>query len=330
MKIAFFGTKSYDRAYFDKANAHFGHEIHYFEPRLNKETARLAHEFPAVCIFVNDDARTETIDELQKERVRLIALRCAGYNNVDLPAAKGKNIAVVRVPAYSPYAVAEHTVALILTLNRKTHKAFNRVREGNFAIDGLAGFDLFGKTAGIIGTGRIGMILARILSGFGCKILAYDLFPGPECQALGAEVVTMEELLKRSDIISMHCPLTLQTYHLINKQTIALMKPGVMLINTSRGALIDTAAVIKGLKEGKIGWLGLDVYEEEEGVFFEDLSHRVLGDDQLARLLTFPNVLITSHQAFLTGEALTNIAETTLQNVTAIEKGEECPNAMKG
>ncbi len=326
MKIAFFGAKAYDRAHFNAANSAAHHQLHYLEPRLSPQTVKLAEGFRAVCAFVNDDINAEVVAGLAGLGVQLIALRCAGFNNVDLAAAQKHGLTVVRVPAYSPYAVAEFAVGMMLTLNRKYHKAFNRVREGNFAIDGLAGFDLFGKTVGVVGTGRIGVILVRILLGFGCKVLVFDVAHNVECQALGAEQVAFEEVLRRSDILSLHCPLTPQTHYLINERTLALMKPGAMLINTSRGGLIDTAAVIAALKEGTLGWLGMDVYEEEEGVFFEDLSGRVLGDDLLARLLTFPNVLITGHQAFLTDEALTNIAQTTLANVEQFERGEPCPN----
>ena len=323
MRIAMFGTKPYDRVHFEKANLAEKHDLIFLEPRLGAETAKLAEGAEAVCVFVNDELRADTIDQLATLGVRLIALRCAGFNNVDLAAAKRRGIIVVRVPAYSPHAVAEHALALILTLNRKTHKAYNRVREGNFALDGLVGFDLCGRTVGVVGTGRIGAIVAKILAGFGCKILAYDVRRNPDVEAEGAWYVALERLLAESDIVSLHCPLMPQTRHMIDAAALERMKRGVMLINTSRGALIDTPAVLEALKSGRIGWLGLDVYEEEEAVFFEDMSQRVLLDDVLARLLTFPNVLVTGHQAFLTEEALTNIAETTLSNIT---QGENCPN----
>ena len=259
---------------------------------------------------------------------RLIALRCAGFNNVDLKAAAELGMTVVRVPAYSPYAVAEHTVALILTLNRKLHRAYNRVREGNFSLDGLLGFDLHGRTVGIVGTGKIGRIVGQILQGFGCKILAYDLYPNPEFEASGAQYVEPLELAAKSDIITLHCPLTPETHHIVNAETINYIKPGVMLVNTSRGALIDTKAIIDGLKSKKIGYLALDVYEQEEDLFFEDLSNEVIQDDVFQRLLTFPNVIITGHQAFFTENALKNIAETTLSNITDFEKGKSCPNQV--
>jgi len=274
-----------------------------------------------VCVFVNDQLGAPVLAELARQGTRVIALRCAGFNNVDLAAARDLGITVVRVPAYSPYAVAEHTVGLMLTLNRKIHRAYARVREGNFALQGLLGFDLHGRTVGVVGTGQIGAIVARIMRGFGCEVLAYDPYRSPECEALGARYVELPELFRSSDIITLHCPLTPQTYHLINAEALEQMKDGVMLINTGRGALVDTQAVTEALKSGKIGYLGLDVYEEEAALFFEDRSDRVIQDDVFTRLLTFPNVIITGHQAFFTGEALTNIAETTLSNVTAFERG---------
>jgi D-lactate dehydrogenase len=252
----------------------------------------------------------------------------AGFNHVDLEAARDLDLTLLRVPAYSPYAVAEHAVAMILSLNRKIYRAYNRVREGNFALDGLLGFDLHGKTVGIVGTGKIGTLTAKILHGFGCRLLGYDVFPSPDCQALGLQYVALPELFAASDIVSLHCPLLPETYHLINAGAIEQMKPGIMLINTSRGQLIDTKAVIKGLKSGKIGYLGLDVYEQETDLFFEDLSDRVIQDDVFQRLLTFPNVLITGHQAFFTQEALQNIAETTIGNITDFEQGRTCPNQI--
>lgn len=328
MKIALFGTHRFERAFFEEANQEFRHEVIYFDPCLDRLTAKLAQGFDVVCSFVNDHVDAETIRILKDEGVRLIALRSAGYNHVDLKAASRSGIPVVRVPEYSPYAVAEHAVALILALNRKIHHAYIRVRELNFSLDGLVGFDLHGKTVGIIGTGRIGSVLARIMSGFGCKILAHDIQPNPDL-ATGASYVDLPALYRQSDIISLHLPLTGKTRHLIDAKAIALMKAGVMLINTGRGALIDSKALIDALKTRQIGAAGLDVYEEEEGVFFNDLSDRVLNDDILARLLTFPNVLITSHQAFLTREALTNIARTTFQNISDFESGRPLRNEVK-
>ena len=328
MKIAVFSTKKYDRHFFETVNANYNYELVFFKPRLSESTAVLASGCPGVCVFVNDQLDRQTLKTLARNGTRLIALRCAGYNNVDLKAATELGMKVVRVPAYSPYAVAEHTIALILTLNRKTHKAYNRVREGNFSLDGLLGFDLHGRTVGIAGTGKIGRIVGKILQGFGCKILAYDLYPNAEFAASGVKYVEPLELAEKSDIITLHCPLTPETHHIINEQSINCMKPGVMLINTSRGALIDTKAIIKGLKSKKIGSLALDVYEQEENLFFEDLSNEVIEDDVFQRLLTFPNVIITGHQAFFTENALQNIAQTTLTNITDFEQGKSCPNQV--
>ena len=328
MKVAVFSTKAYDRRFLEAANADRRHELVFFEARLTADTAVLATGFPAVCVFVNDQLDEKTLKALSEQEIRLIALRSAGFNHVDLTAATELGLTIVRVPAYSPYAVAEHAIGLILTLNRKIHRAYNRVREGNFSLDGLLGFDLHGKTVGIVGTGKIGVIVAQILKGFGCQLLTYDLYPNPECEALGAKYVELPELFAASDIITLHCPLTPETYHLINDQALEQMKPGVMLINTSRGALVDTEAVIGALKSRKIGYLGLDVYEQESDLFFEDLSEEVIQDDVFQRLLTFPNVLITGHQAFFTENALKNIAETTLSNITDIEQGRPCPNQI--
>lgn len=323
MKLALFSSKRYDRRSFDLYNADHGHQITYFENRLDATSAVLATGFDAVCAFVNDTLDQEVINVLAANGVRLIAMRCAGFNNVDLPAAKAQGIDVVRVPAYSPYAVAEHTVALILTLNRKTHKAYNRVREGNFALDRLEGFDLFKKTVGVVGTGQIGAIFAKIMLGFGCKVIAFDPYPNKELQELGVAFVSKTELLNQSDIVSLHCPLMPETHHFIDDVAIKrFFKPGAMLINTSRGALLDTKAVIDGLKKGRIGHLGIDVYEQEADFFFEDLSEEIIDDDLLARLLSFPNVLVTSHQGFFTEEALTEIAKTTLNNLTMFQKGD--------
>jgi D-lactate dehydrogenase len=322
MQVAVFSTKAYDQASLQAANAAHGHELTFFESRLTPETCALAQGFPAICAFVNDQLDATVLGRLAQQQTRLIALRCAGFNQVDLAAAHALGVTVARVPAYSPYAVAEHTVGLILTLNRKIHRAYARVREGNFSLEGLLGFDLYARTVGIVGTGKIGALVARILHGFGCELLAHDLVPNPGCTALGVHYVPLPEIYARADIITLHAPLTPDTHYLINASALAQMRPGVMLINTSRGALLDTRAVIDGLKTGTIGYLGLDVYEEEADLFFEDLSHQVIQDDVFARLLTFPNVLITGHQAFFTAEALRNIAATTLANITAFERGE--------
>ena len=321
MKVAIFSAKKYDREFLNAANSS-RHEFRFFEPHLNEETVGLAGESDAVCVFVNDQVNAEVIARLRSLGVQLIALRCAGYNNVDLAAATKHGITVVRVPAYSPYAVAEHAIALMVALNRKVHRAYNRVREGNFALDGLVGFDMHGKTAGLIGTGQIGTVVAQILTGFGCPTLAFDPFPNETCRSIGVRYVELNELLAQSDIISLHCPLTQENKHIINDAAIAKMKNGVMLINTSRGALLDTVTIINGLKSGKIGYLGLDVYEEEEEIFFEDRSGLILSDDVFARLLTFPNVIITGHQAFFTREALLNIAATTVENITKFENNQ--------
>ncbi|MBE9093064.1 2-hydroxyacid dehydrogenase [Tychonema sp. LEGE 07203] len=328
MKVAVFSTKSYDRTFLEAANVGGQHELVFFEPRLNLETSVLAAGFPAVCAFVNDCLDAPTLRAIAQNGVRLLALRSAGFNHVDLETARDLDLTLLRVPAYSPYAVAEHAVAMILSLNRKIHRAYNRVREGNFALDGLLGFDLYGKTVGIVGTGKIGSLTAKILHGFGCRLLGYDVYQNPDCLALGMEYVALPELFAASDIVSLHCPLIPETYHLIGALAIEQMKPGIMLINTSRGQLIDTKAVTKGLKSGKIGYLGLDVYEQETDLFFEDLSDRVIQDDVFQRLLTFPNVLITGHQAFFTREALKNIAETTIGNITDFERGRTCPNQI--
>lgn len=328
MKVAVFSTKSYDRKFLEAANADYKHELVFFEPRLTADTAILATDFPAVCAFVNDQLDRKTLNTLAEQGTRLIALRSAGFNNVDLSAAAELGMTVVRVPAYSPYAVAEHTIGLIVTLNRKIHRAYNRVREGNFSLEGLLGFDLHERTVGIVGTGKIGAIVAQILKGFGCQLLTYDLYRNPECEALGAKYVELPELFAASDIITLHCPLTPETYHLIDDKALEQMKQGVMLINTSRGALIDTQAVTLALKSRKIAYLGLDVYEQESDLFFEDLSEDVIQDDVFQRLLTFPNVLITGHQAFFTENALKQIAQTTLSNIADVEQGRSCPNVI--
>ncbi len=330
MKTLFYDTHQFEREVFDVANSTRKHAISYVETRLLKDTAALASGFDAVCSFANDKVDRAAINILKAGGVKLIALRSAGFNHVDLTAAKEAGIRVVRVPAYSPYSVAEHAVALILSLNRKTPRAYQRVREGNFSLEGLVGFDLHGKTVGVVGAGRIGSAFARIMAGFGCKVLAFDPKPSAELsQQCGLQYVSFSDLLQSSDILSLHLPLTPQTRHLINDEAFGQMKKGAMLINTGRGGLVDTSALIRALKRKDLGFAGLDVYEEEEGVFFHDLSDTVLEDDQLARLLTFPNVLITSHQGFLTREALEGIAATTLKNIDDFERGLPLVNEVK-
>lgn len=314
-KIAFFGAKPYDIASFDKVNEKYNYDIRYYKGHLNPNNVVLTQDTDAVCIFVNDTADAAVIDAMVNNGVKLLALRCAGFNNVDLKAAKGK-LPVVRVPAYSPYAVAEYSLALMLSLNRKIHRAYWRTRDGNFSLNGLMGFDMHGKTIGIIGTGKIAKILIRLLKGFGMRILAYDLYPDMKFAGEeGISYVSLDELYRESDIISLHCPLTDQTKYMIDKDSIDKMKEGVMIINTGRGQLINTNDLIEGLKEKKIAAAGLDVYEEEGEYFYEDKSDKIIDDDVLARLLSFNNVIVTSHQAFFTKEALHNIAETTLQNI---------------
>lgn len=319
MKISFFSSKSYDRNYFARFNTQY--QLKFYDTALSLESIDLLIDSQAVCVFVNDQLNAEVIAQLAAKNVKIIALRCAGFNNVDLEAAKAHGIAVVRVPAYSPHAVAEHAVALIMTLNRKTHKAYNRVREGNFSLERLTGFDLFEKTVGVVGTGKIGEAFAKIMKGFGCRVVAYDIQPHPELVALGIEYVPLNELLTASDIVSLHCPLTPQTNRIINDETLKQMKPNAMLINTSRGGLIDTKAVIKSLKTGHLGYLGIDVYEQEADLFFNDFSESIIQDDMLMRLMSFPNVLITSHQGFFTEEALCQIAQVTFQNLHDFEAG---------
>lgn len=328
MRIAVFSTKPYDREFLAAAARHGDHELVFFEPRLTAQTAQLAQGFPVVCAFVNDvlDAEVQLI--LSAHGLKLIAMRCAGFNNVDLRAAGQLGIAVARVPAYSPQAVAEHTVCLILALCRKLHKAYNRVREGNFSLDGLLGLDLHDKTVGIIGTGKIGAIVARVLAGFGCRLLAYDVQRNPEIEAGGGTYVALDDLFSQSDIVTLHCPLVPQTYHVVNEESLARMKRGVMIVNTSRGALIDTQAALRSLKSGKIGSMGLDVYEEEADIFFEDLSDRVIQDDVFSRMLTFPNVIITGHQAFFTRKAMEAIAAMTLENISAFARGDRPPGLI--
>jgi len=327
MKVAVFGTKPYDRRSLEAANAERTHDLVFLEPRLTLQTAQLAAECPAVCAFINDELGRPSLELLAAGGTRLIALRSAGFNHVDLKATAELGMKVVRVPSYSPHAVAEHALALMMTLNRKTHRAYNRVREGDFSLDGLIGFDMYGRTAGIVGTGKIGVILAEILAGMGCKILGFDPYQSDHFKRHGT-YVDLEELLRESHIISLHCPLTPESYHLVNKEALAQMRQGVMLINTSRGALIDTQAATDALKSGKIGYLGLDVYEQEADLFYENLSGTIIQDDVFQRLLTFPNVLITAHQAFFTENALKNIAETTLGNITDFENGRLCANEV--
>jgi D-lactate dehydrogenase len=328
MNIAVFSTKPYDRQFLDAANTSHNHTLDYFEPRLSLQTVPLAEGYDVVCAFVNDHLDADVLSHLHDHGTKLIALRSAGFNNVDLPKADELGLTVVRVPAYSPHAVAEHTIGLMLTLNRRINRAYNRVREGNFSLDGLMGYVLRGRTAGIIGTGQIGTATAEILLGMGCQVIAFDPYPNDELAHRGVTYVGLDELITQSDIITLHCPLTQESHHMIDAAAIDRMKPGVMLINTSRGALLDTPAVIEGLKSEKIGLLGLDVYEEEENLFFQDLSAQVIRDDVFARLLTFPNVLITGHQAFFTEEALTTIATTTLENISAFERGGDVPNTV--
>ena len=331
MKILFFGTKSYDREFFDKGlkeEKYKDIDIHYIEPNLTPETAELAHGYDAVCAFVNMDLGKETVDILHEMGVKLILMRCAGYNNVDVDEAKKLGITVMRVPSYSPEAVAEHAMALALTANRHTHKAYIRGRENDFSLNGLMGMNFHGKTAGIIGTGKIGAAMARICHGFGMKIIAYDVFENPAIKEF-TTYVTLDELLAQSDLISLHCPLMDNTYHLINRETISKMKDGVILVNTSRGALVKTDDLIEGIRAHKFFGVGLDVYEEETPNVFEDRSDEILEHSVTARLLSFPNVMITSHQGFFTSEALAAIAQTTLQNIRFYENGEETPNEVK-
>lgn len=328
MKIAFFDTKKYDKDFFNEANKKFEFTVKYFSERLSIDTVIMASGFDVVCAFVNDDINKEVILKLEELNIGLLAMRCSGYNNIDMKAALNK-IRITRVPSYSPYAVAEHALALIMSLNRKTHKAYNRTRESNFSIKGLLGFDLNGKKAGVIGTGKIGRIFIRIVKGLGMNVIAYDPYPNEShAEDIGFTYVELDELYRNSDIISLHCPLTSDTFHLIDKDAVGLMKKNVMIINTSRGGLIDTKALVDSLKEGKVGYVGLDVYEEEENFFFEDHSDSIVTDDILARLQTFSNVLITSHQAFFTKEALGNISFTTLSNIKEYQIGSPLSNEI--
>lgn len=321
MRIGIFDTKSYDREYLTRANQAGSHQLVFLEPRLSLETVELAAGYDAVCVFVSDRLDQCVLEALANHGARLVALRCAGFNNVDLVAAERLGVTVVRVPEYSPHAVAEHAVALMLSLSRHIHRAYNRVREGNFSLEGLLGFDLVGKTVGIVGTGRIGSVVARILLGFGCDVIATDPVRDDRLIEAGVRYVLLDELAERSRILSFHCPLTADTHHLVDCQLLDAMMPGVMIINTSRGAVLDTRAIIAGLKSGRIGSLGLDVYEEEEELFFQDLSDRPIQDDLFARLMTFPNVIVTGHQGFFTQEALSRIAATTIANFDAFEQG---------
>jgi D-lactate dehydrogenase len=328
MRIAVFSTHSYDRTFLDGANERYGHELVFFDPRLTNATAVLADGFPAVSAFVNDEIGGGTLRALARGGTRLVALRSAGFNNVDLETAAEVGVRVVRVPAYSPHSVAEHTIALILTLDRKIHRAYVRVRDGNFALDGLLGFDLNGRTVGVVGTGAIGATVARILSGFGCRLLGHDPFVNPDLVSLGLEYVDLPRLFAESDIITLHLPLMKETRHLVDRRAIEQMKPGVMLVNTSRGELVDSLALIDGLKSGQVGALGLDVYEEETELFYFDLSGQVIQDDVLSRFLTLPNVVITAHQGYFTVDALAQIADTTLRNVAEFEAGRRLENEI--
>lgn len=329
MKITFFSTQPYDKKSFEEHNKNFAFNIKFLEVQLNEQTASLAEGADAVCAFVNDRINGPIIKQLSNAGVKVLALRCAGFNNVDLAAAKEYDLKVVRVPAYSPNAVAEHAVAMIMALNRKTHKAYNRIREQNFSLNGLLGFDLHGKTVGVIGTGNIGLVFCRIMLGFGCKVVAFDIHKNSELTDSGVQYLPLENVFANSNIISLHCPLNEHTRYIVNKDSIESMQDNVMLINTSRGGLIDTRAVVKGLKSGKIGSLGIDVYEQEENLFFRDLSETIIEDDVISRLSSFPNVLITAHQGFFTREALAEIAETTLSNLKAFQMKESLVNEVK-
>ncbi|OOF42900.1 2-hydroxyacid dehydrogenase [Rodentibacter trehalosifermentans] len=328
MKIAVYSTKNYDRKYFELINAKYCFDLEFFDFMLNESTARLAEHCEAVCIFVNDDGSRKVLEKLAALGVKIVALRCAGFNNVDLKAAQDLGIQVVRVPAYSPEAVAEHTVGLMMTLNRRIHRAYQRTREANFSLEGLIGFNMHGRTVGVIGTGKIGIAVMRILKGFGMNILAYDPFKNPVAEELGAKYVELDELYAKSHVITLHCPATPENYHLLNREAFAKMKDGVMIINTSRGSLIDTPAAIDALKQRKIGALGMDVYENERDLFFEDKSNEVILDDVFRRLSSCHNVLLTGHQAFLTEDALTNIADVTLSNVYKLKSGKPCENLV--
>ena len=328
MKIAFFNTKSYDQEYFDQANSAGNHQICYFSSHLDLESISFISDEKVVCVFINDNLNAKVLHKLKDKGIVLIALRSAGFNHVDMACAKQLSMPVVRVPAYSPYAVAEHGVGLLLCLNRGIHRAHNRIREGDFSLRNLMGFDLHGKTVGVIGTGKIGQAFANIMLGFGCNVIAYDVIHNQQCIKSGVTYASLDNLLSQADVISLHCPLTPETYHLIGQKALAKMRDGVTIINTSRGKLVDTKAIINGLKSGKVGLLGLDVYEEEEALFFEDFSAQGIQDDLLARLTTFPNVIVTSHQGFFTQEAMLNIAQTTLSNISQFEQDGSVQNGV--
>jgi len=328
MKLAIYSTKQYDRKYFEQVNHEYGFDIEFFDFLLTEKTAKTAKGYDGVCLFVNDIGNRAVLEELKNEGVKFIALRCAGFNNIDLEAAKELDMPVVRVPAYSPEAVAEHAIGMMMCLNRRIHRAYQRTRDANFSLEGLTGFTMYGKTAGVIGTGKIGIATLRILKGFGLRLLAFDPYPSQAALDIGVEYVPLSTLFAQSDIISLHCPLTPENYHLINSSAFAQMKDGVMIINTSRGGLIDSQAAIDALKHQKIGALGMDVYENERDLFFEDKSNDVIQDDVFRRLSACHNVLFTGHQAFLTAEALTSIAQTTLENLRALDNGEPCANQL--
>ena len=328
MKLAIYSTKQYDRKYFEQVNLEYGFDVEFFDFLLTEKTAKTAKGYDGVCLFVNDVGNRAVLEELKNEGVKFIALRCAGFNNIDLEAAKEFNMPVVRVPAYSPEAVAEHAIGMMMCLNRRIHRAYQRTRDANFSLEGLTGFTMYGKTAGVIGTGKIGIAALRILKGFGLRLLAFDPYPSQAALDIGVEYVSLNTLFEQSDIISLHCPLTPENYHLINSSAFAQMKNGVMIINTSRGGLIDSQAAIDALKHQKIGALGMDVYENERDLFFEDKSNDVIQDDVFRRLSACHNVLFTGHQAFLTAEALTSIARTTLENLRQLDNGEPCVNQL--
>ena len=328
MKIAVFSTKRYDRDFLEKANASAGHQITYFDVPLEQETVALAAAYDAVCIFVNDKADAGVLEALSHGGTRLVALRCTGFNNVDLQAAARVGLKVVRVVTYSPYSVAEHAVALLLAINRKIHRAYNRTRDSNFSLDGLMGFDLHGKTVAVVGNGKIGRVFAQIMLGFGCEVIGYDKYPSPEFEALGVRYAKPGEIGARADIISLHCPLTPETHHIINADTLARAKRGALLINTSRGGLVDTEAAIEALKSGQLGGLAIDVYEQEADLFFRDLSSAIISDDVFQRLLSFPNVIVTGHQAFFTREAVSTICETTINSINEFAAGQPLSNEI--
>ena len=328
MKVALYSTKNYDRKYFELVNVKYGFQLEFFDFQLNERTAKMAEHCDVVCIFVNDDGSRKVLEKLAALGVKMIALRCAGFNNVDLKAAKELGLQVVRVPAYSPEAVAEHTVGLMMTLNRRIHRAYQRTREANFSLEGLIGFNMHGRTVGVIGTGKIGVAVMRILKGFGMHILAYDPFKNPIAEELGAVYTKLDDLYAKSHVITLHCPATPENYHLLNRESFAKMKDGVMIINTSRGSLIDTLAAIDALKQRKIGALGMDVYENERDLFFEDKSNEVIQDDVFRRLSACHNVLLTGHQAFLTEEALMSISDVTLANIYTLKTGKPCQNQV--